>query len=108
MDVRTVAIEKRNGLIAITLVILIARTMPDSSKPGLTIYLISGSAKIIIKTLVISVNSASKFRSDVDISHADFLLPLINLSLNTGMNETASAPEVKMKNMKSGIVNAAV
>ena len=41
-------------------------------------------------------------------SHADFLLPLARRWLNTGMKETLSAPETKMKNMKSGIVNAAV
>ena len=43
-----------------------------------------------------------------DNSHADFLFPEANLWLKTGINDTESAPEVKIKNMKSGIVNAAV
>ena len=75
IDVNTVAILNKNGFIAITLVILMASTMPDSSSPGLTIYRINGSANIIISTDVIKVRIASKFSSDDDNSHADFLLP---------------------------------
>lgn len=39
-------------------------------------------------------------------SQADFLLPFTYLSLKTGMKVTASAPDVRIKNMKSGTVNA--
>ena len=64
--------------------------------------------KIIIKIDATRVISANKFKIEVESSHADFLLPEAKRWLKTGINETASAPDVKMKNMKSGIVKAAV
>ena len=108
IEVKTVAMLNRNGLIAITRVILIASTIPDSSRPGDTIYRIKGSANTIIKIDTTKDKSASKFNSDDDISQADFLFPVANRWLKTGINETAKAPEVKMKNIKSGTVKAAV
>ena len=57
---------------------------------------------------VISVRIANKFKSDDDSSQADFLFPVANLWLKTGIKETANAPDVNMKNIKSGIVKAAV
>ena len=58
--------------------------------------------------LAIKVNRAIKFNRLDDSSQADFLLPVANLWLKTGMKDTAKAPEVKIKNIKSGIVKAAV
>ncbi len=85
-----------------------ARIIPDSSKPGETTYRINGSAKIMISTEEIRVKIASKFNVEDDSSQADFLLPAASLWLKTGINDTDKAPEVKIKNIKSGIVNAAV
>ena len=68
----------------------------------------SGSAKIMMRALEIKVRMARRLSKLEDNSQADFLLPEARRWLKTGMNETASAPEVKMKNIKSGMVKAAV
>ena len=104
----TVAIENKNGLIAITRIILIASDIADSFKPGATIYRTSGSAKIIMKTEAIKQSNARKFKTLVLSSQADYLLPLAKRWLKTGIKVTAKAPEVIMKNKKSGTVKAAV
>ena len=51
----TVATANKNGLTAITRIMLIAKLRPDSSSPGPTIYRTSGSAKIMIKMLATKV-----------------------------------------------------
>ena len=58
--------------------------------------------------LVTKVKIANRFSRLDDSSQADFLFPEANLWLNTGIKDTESAPDVKIKNIKSGIVNAAV
>ncbi len=103
-----VEILKRNGLIAITRIILIARIVPGSSSPGPTTYLTNGSAKIMIISEATSVSSAIKLSKLEDNSQADFLLPDESRWLKTGIKLTASAPLVRIKNIKSGIVKAAV
>ena len=108
MLVTTAAIEKRNGLIAITRIMLTAKARPDSSRPGPTTYRTSGSAKIIIKILVIKVTTAIKFKILVESSQADFLLLSAKRWLNTGINDTLNAPETNIKNIKSGIKKATV
>ena len=104
----TVAIAKRNGLIAITRIMLTARARLDSSRPGPTTYVTSGSANIIMSTVVTTVTRARRLSKLVESSQADFLLPAARRWLNTGINVTLSAPDTRMKNMKSGIVKATV
>ena len=104
----TVEIEKRNGLTAITRIILTARLRPDSLSPGPTTTFTSGSAKIIIKILAAKVVSAKKLIKLELKSHADCLLPDAKRWLNTGIKDTLSAPDTSTKNMKSGIVKATV
>lgn len=43
-----------------------------------------------------------------NVDQADFLLPVANLWLKTGIKVTLNAPETNMKNIKSGTVKAAV
>ena len=62
----------------------------------------------MMRTLAMRVMRARKFSRELESSQADFLLPFMRRSLNTGMKETARAPEVRMKNIKSGMVKAAV
>lgn len=57
---------------------------------------------------MIRVARESKFRRLEESSQADFLLPVMRRWLKMGIKETERAPEVRMKNMKSGIVKAAV
>ncbi len=61
-----------------------------------------------MRTDVMSVMNANRFKILVESSQADFLLPEARRWLKTGMNETASAPDVKIKKKKSGKVKANV
>ena len=100
--------EKRKGLMAMTRIMLMARVMESSLRPGATMKRISGSAKIMMRILPTRQNSAMILRMLLLSSQADFLLPVVRRWLKTGMKVTARAPETRMKNMKSGIVKAAV
>src|ERR1700756_905517 len=98
----TVAIANRNGVTAMTRIILADRAIPDSLSPGAITYRTSGSAKMIMRMLAISVASAMRLMRLVDRRQADSLLPVIIRWLNTGIKLTLSAPDTRMKNMKSG------
>ena len=63
---------------------------------------------LIVRTLVINVTIANKFKILVDNSQADFLSRSANFWLNTGIKVTLNAPETRIKNMKSGTVKATV
>ena len=108
IEVITVAIANRNGLMAITRIILVASTCPDSDRPGPTTYLTSTGAKIIIRTDATIVTNARKFIRLVLICQALSRLFLAIRELNTGINVTANAPLTKIRYIKSGIVKATV
>ena len=71
----TVAIANKNGLTAMTRIMLTANAVPDSLSPGAMTNRISGSAKMMMSTLASKVAIAIRLTMLVDKAQAERLLP---------------------------------